>query len=94
MGMTASIVKMGNSAGVIIPASFRKRNGIHVGDRLEIKEKPDGTIELRKQSDATNEKVLQMQRLVELVESYDFAPWTRGDDKESDRELIGERYAR
>lgn len=46
----------------------------------------------QKQHEKSSNKTLQVKQLIELIESQDLAPWARGDDKESDRELIGERY--
>lgn len=52
----------------------------------------DGVIGTREEFDNTIDKVIQINQLIDLIESQDLSPWTRGDDKESDRELIGERY--
>lgn len=52
----------------------------------------DGVIGTREEFDNKIDKVIQINQLIDLIKSQDLSPWTRGDDKESDRELIGERY--
>ena len=60
------IVRMGNSQGVVIPAGMCEALGIHVGDAVELIQKPSG-IEVRPR---VKRDQAQVGSLAELFEGY------------------------
>ncbi len=92
MPTLATVTKTGNSATIVLPSDLRKANGIHIGDQLELVSRPDGVIELKKVK-GKKEKQALFEEAVEFFESVECKPWPGDCSKESDRELMGERYA-
>lgn len=90
MNATVSVIKTGNSAAVVLPAEWRRRNAIEVGDVLVCSADVEGRIVFEKPAQTSNESALR--RLYGLVDSLPDVPWTRGDSKEDDRNLLAERY--
>ena len=44
----ATVTKTGNSATIVLSSALRRTHGIHIGDRMALTSRPDGTIELEK----------------------------------------------
>lgn len=91
MGATATVIRNGNSAAIIIPASWRKRYGISIGDRLELDDAIPGKLVLSTPS--SNDRLKAVEELNDFIDSLPIIPWERGDSPDDDKELIGERYA-
>lgn len=53
MQTTSTVFKTGNSAAVALPAAWRKRHGVHVGDKLRMDALDDGHIVLEKPCEAS-----------------------------------------
>ena len=92
MPATCVVTKNGSSATVVLPADWRKANGIEVGDVLEIGTDVKGQILFKKPKE-TNEQEGRFNRLLSLVDSLPDVPWAGGDSPDDDKKLLGERYA-
>ena len=90
MPALATVTKTGNSATIVLPSDLRKANGIHIGDQVELVSRPDGIIELRK---VKEDRQQAFEEALDFFKSVECKPWPGDCSKESDRELIGERYA-
>lgn len=42
--MTLKVIKIGNSAGIILPQIIRQENDIHIGDDLEFRQEAKGIL--------------------------------------------------
>lgn len=91
MGATATVIRNGNSAAVIIPSSWRKRYGVDIGDKLELNDAIPGKLVLSKPT--TNNRLEAVDELTDFIDGLPAIPWAHGDSPEDDKELIGERYA-
>ena len=92
MPALATVTKTGNSATIVLPSDLRKANGIHIGDQVELVSRPDGIIELRKVKES-KDRQQAFEEAIDFFKSVECKPWPGDCSKESDRELIGERYA-
>ncbi len=92
MATVATVTKTGNSATIVLPSDLRKINGIHIGDRIELSSRPDGIIEMKKLKEEENPQ-RTFDEAVEFFNSVECASWPGDCSKESDRELMGKRYA-
>ena len=92
MPALATVTKTGNSATIVLPSDLRKANGIHIGDQIELSARPDGIIELRKVAERMDRQQA-FDEAIDFFKSVKCKPWPGDCSKESDRELIGERYA-
>ncbi len=91
MQTTSTVFKTGNSAAIALPAAWRKRHGVHVGDKLRMDALDDGRIVLEKPSETSRPQAIAA-FLAQEDELPDI-PWTGGDSKEDDRALLAKRYA-
>ncbi len=91
MQTTSTVFKTGNSAAIALPAAWRKRHGVCVGDKLRMDALDDGRIVLEKHCEASRSQAIAA-FLSQESELPDI-PWTRGDSKKDDRALLAERYA-
>lgn len=92
MPALVTVTKTGNSATVVLPSELRRANGIHIGDQIELSARPDGIIELRKVEEK-KEKQQVFDDAVAFFNSVECNSWPGDCSKESDRDLMGERYA-
>lgn len=90
MNTTVSVIKTGNSAAVVLPAGWRRQNAVEVGDLLVCSADAEGRIIFEKPQQKENDMALQ--HLYGLIDALPNVPWTRGDSKKDDRELLAERY--
>ena len=89
--MEATVIKCGNSAAIVLPAAWRKRYNIDIGDVLTLDDSIHGELRLAKTEHA--DKLAAIDKFERYLESLPKIPWERGDTPADDRELIGERYA-
>lgn len=92
MPALVTVTKTGNSATIVLPSELRRANGIHIGDQIELSARPDGIIELRKVEEK-KEKQQVFDDAVAFFNSVECNSWPGDCSKESDRDLMGERYA-
>lgn len=92
MSALVTVTKTGNSATIVLPSELRRANGIHIGDQIELSARPDGIIELRKVEEK-KEKQQVFDDAVAFFNSVECNSWPGDCSKESDRDLMGERYA-
>lgn len=91
MTATCVVTRNGSSASVVLPAEWRKENGVEVGDVLEIGMDVRGQIMFRKPRSRVTDG--RFDRLLSLVGSLPDVPWTNGDLPSDDKMLLGERDA-
>ena len=91
MNATCSVIRNGNSAAVVLPAEWRKRFGVQVGDTLTVATPSEGEISFSVQ-DRKNDAAIAAQKLLNTIDALPNIPWLRGDSPDDDRELLGQRY--
>lgn len=92
MPALVTVTKTGNSATIVLPSELRRANGIHIGDQIELSARPDGIIELKKVT-KSKERQQVFDDAVAFFNSVECNSWPGDCSKESDRDLMGERYA-
>lgn len=90
MGTSATVIKFGNSAAVVLPARWRKANGIEIGDKLQVNESVPGRLTFITGPRASRRAALQ--DLDVLLSSLPRREWEGGDSPDDDRRMIAERY--
>lgn len=88
MVTTATVTKSGNSAVVVLPAAWRKQQGIQFGDTVTVEYDSDSLV-IRKRATSKEEKLQALDELLEFVESMPDVPW-EDDSPEADKRLLGE----
>lgn len=91
MPALVTVTKTGNSATIVLPSELRRANGIHIGDQIELSARPDGIIELKKVT-KNKERQQVFDDAVAFFNSVECNSWPGDCSKESDRDLMGERY--
>lgn len=91
MPALVTVTKAGNSAAIALPPELRRAHGIHIGDQIELSARPDGVIELKKVTEK-KEKQQVFDDAIAFFNSVECNSWPGDCSKESDRDLIGERY--
>ena len=91
MQALVTVTKTGNSATIVLPSELRRANGIHIGDQIELSARPDGIIELKKVT-KNKERQQVFDDAVAFFNSVECNSWPGDCSKESDRDLMGERY--
>lgn len=91
MPALVTVTKTGNSATIVLPSELRRANGIHIGDQVELVSRPDGVIELSKVKEGKDGQQAFKEAL-DFFKSVECNPWPGDCSKESDRDLMGERY--
>lgn len=89
MAATCVVTRNGSSSTVVLPADWRKANGVEVGDVLEIWTDVSGQITFRKPRNRGRDG--RFDRLLSLVDSLPDVPWIGGDSPSDDKRLLGER---
>lgn len=90
----ASVMKSGNSAVVALPSAFRKRNGIEVGDHVEIAYPAEDTMVIRPVGAAAASRRAALEQLLALVQQQDGSqgPTPYRDGREGIRDVLEGRY--
>lgn len=91
MPALVTVTKTGNSATIVLPSELRRANGIHIGDQIELSARPDGIVELKKVT-KNKERQQVFDDAVAFFNSVECNSWPGDCSKESDRDLMGERY--
>ena len=91
MNTTCSVIRNGNSAAVVLPAEWRKRFGVQIGDTLTVATPSEGEISFSVQ-DRENDAATAAKQLLNIIDSLPNIPWSMGDSPDDDRELLGQRY--
>lgn len=91
MPALVTVTKTGNSATIVLPSELRRANGIHIGDQIELSARPDGIIELKKVT-KNKERQQVFDDAVAFFNSVECNSWPGDCSKESDHDLMGERY--
>lgn len=91
MAATCVVTKNGSSASVVLPAAWRKRNNVSIGDVLEIETEIGGQITFKKAS-ADEERIKKMDEMLAFMDSLPHVPWTEGDSPDDDKRTLGDRY--
>lgn len=91
MPALVTVTKTGNSAAIVLPSELRRANGIHIGDQIELSARPDGIVELKKVT-KNKERQQVFDDAVAFFNSVECNSWPGDCSKESDRDLMGERY--
>lgn len=91
MPALVTVTKTGNSVTIVLPSELRRANGIHIGDQIELSARPDGIIELKKVT-KNKERQQVFDDAVAFFNSVECNSWPGDCSKESDRDLMGERY--
>lgn len=87
---TCVVTKNGNSATVTLPASWRKRHGIKIGDVLDVSVSGDASITFTARS---QDRSAALDNLIYLLESAPECELVGDGSPESDKAILGERYA-
>ncbi len=90
MNETCTVLRNGNSAAVVLPSEWRKQFGIKAGDTLRISTPAEGEITFSVIK--RNNKKESLGGLLDILDGLPNVAWERGDSKEDDRELLGQRY--
>lgn len=86
------VCKNGNSAAVTLPADWRKKAHVEIGDTVTIHYEYDGMLYIEAKKRGTKAKARILDELVRNIEKAPSVPW-ENDTPEADRSLLEERYA-
>lgn len=83
--------KNGNSAAVTLPAEWRRREHVQVGDTVEVHYEYDGRLYITAKKKGGNKRRQLFDELMSAVDEVPSVPW-EDDSPEADRAILAERY--
>lgn len=90
------VCKNGNSAAITLPAEWRRREHIEVGDTVEVHYEYDGRLYVASKKGQRDKRKRALAELLDEVDKMPSVPWP-DDSPEGDRrlleEILGEKYA-